>query len=270
MRQSNSPSVAADASPYAGNVNTPRLLVIQPDESDPAGPLGSWFEAAGAGLDVRLPPLDELPETLDGYDGLVCLGGGVGAEDDRTHPWLTQVRRLLASAAGAALPTLGVCLGAQLLTVATGGVVVRGDRGPEVGPALVSKKDVAWTDPLFADLPLMQDVLQFHQDVIDRLPPGAELLASAPEYANQAFRMNRCVYGIQFHIETTPDVVLDWATDSPELAEWARPGALERAALQRVHADIEETWRPFAERFVELAAGKLQPAVDPRRSLPLA
>lgn len=247
-----------------------RLLIIQPDASDPLGPLGDWLTDAGAELDVRLPPKDELPTALDGYQGVVCLGGGMGAGDDAKHPWLADVRRLLAIAASKPLPTLGICLGAQLLTVATGGRVEVGADGPEVGPHLVAKKDAAWTDPLFADLPLMQDVLQFHNDAITRLPPGAELLASAPRYANQAFRLGRCVYGVQFHIETTPAVVASWAEDSPREAEFARPGSLEHDALTTVHADIEETWRPFARRFVRLAAGELEPAADSQRTLPLA
>ncbi|QFU86541.1 type 1 glutamine amidotransferase [Amycolatopsis sp. YIM 10] len=246
-----------------------RLLVIQPDESDPIGPLGDWLTDAGAELDLRLPPRDSLPENLDGYRGLVVLGGGMDAEDDRNHPWLADVRRLLASATGAGLPTLAICLGAQLLAVATGGTVGRSEHGAEIGARLVSKKDVAWIDPLFAELPLVPDVMQFHQDEIRRLPPGAELLASAPSYPNQAFRLNRCVYGVQFHIETTPEVVLDWARDAPELAALAREGAFEIETLTQVHADIAETWRPFAERFVRLAQGQLEPAADPTRTLPL-
>jgi len=247
-----------------------RLLIIQPDTSDPLGPLGDWLTEAGAELDVRLQPQDGLPADLDGYQGVVCLGGGMGAEDDAEHPWLADVRRLLAKAASQRRPTLGICLGAQLLAVATGGRVEVGRDGPEVGPQLVAKKDAAWTDPLFAELPLMQDVVQFHTDAITRLPPGAELLASAPHYANQAFRLNRCVYGIQFHIETTPAVVESWAAEDPGSAEFARPGSLEHDALITVHADIEETWRPFAQRFVRLAAGELEPAADSQRSLPLA
>jgi GMP synthase-like glutamine amidotransferase len=247
-----------------------RLLIIQPDASDPLGPLGDWLTDAGAELDVRLLPDDGLPADLDGYRGVVCLGGGMAAEDDAKHPWLTDVRRLLSRAAMRNLPTLGICLGAQLLAVATGGRVEVGPDGPEVGPHLVAKKDAAWTDPLFADLPLMQDVLQFHTDAITRLPPGAELLASAPLYGNQAFRLGRCAYGVQFHIETTPAVVESWAADSPGEAEFARPGSLEHEALVSVHADIEETWRPFAGRFVRLAAGELEPAVDGHRTLPLA
>ena len=115
----------------------------------------------------------------------------------------------------------------------------------------------------------MQDVLQFHTDAITRLPPGAELLASAPRYAHQAYRLGRCVYGVQFHIETTPAAVESWAEDCPEVAEFARPGSLEHDALVAVNADIEETWRPFAQRFVRLAAGELAPATDRQRTLPL-
>ncbi|WP_344431888.1 type 1 glutamine amidotransferase [Amycolatopsis minnesotensis] len=250
-------------------MTAPRLLIIQPDETDPIGTLGEWLTGAGAELDIRLPPRDELPDDLTGYQGVVCLGGGMGAHEDSEHPWLKQVRRLLGLAAGTGKPTLAICLGAQLLTVAAGGRVERGKDGPEVGGALVSKKDTAWTDPLFADLPLMPDVMQFHQDVIAILPPGAELLASAPRYQNQAFRLNRCVYGVQFHIETTPDIVRGWAEDEPDLAAFGRSSAFETDSLTQVHADIADTWRPFAERFVQLADGRLSPAQGTRNSLPL-
>jgi GMP synthase-like glutamine amidotransferase len=251
-------------------VTAPRLLIIQPDKSDPVGPLGDWLTEAGAELDIRLLPDQHLPAELDGYAGVVCLGGGMGANDDSAHPWLADVRRLLAKAAATRVPTLAICLGSQLLAVATGGLVTKGDQGAEVGPGLVSKKDAAWTDPLFAELPLMQDVLQFHNDAITRLPPGAELLASSPRYPHQAFRFGRCAYGVQFHIETTPEVVLDWAKSEPELAELTRPDALAPENLARLHADITETWRPFAQRFVRLASGELAPAADRQRTLPLA
>ncbi|MBB2938795.1 GMP synthase-like glutamine amidotransferase [Amycolatopsis bartoniae] len=251
-------------------MNAPRLLVIQPDESDPLGPLGEWLTAAGAELDVRRPFADGLPAGLDDYEGLICLGGGMNAEEDDNHPWLKDVRNLLARAAHTNLPTLGICLGAQLLAVATGGVVAPGEKGPEVGPYLVSKKDAAWTDPLFADLPLMPDVLHFHVDEIRRLPASAVLLASAPKYLNQAFRLGRCAYGIQFHIETTVEVVQAWAADEPELAATARPGVFETEALAQVHQDIADTWQPFATRFVRLAAGELQPVEPAPNTLPLA
>ncbi|HEX6352986.1 type 1 glutamine amidotransferase [Actinophytocola sp.] len=242
-------------------MTSPRLLVIQPDEFDPIGPLGDWLTSAGAELDIRQPAA--LPANTDGYAGLVCLGGHMGANDDLDFPWLADVRRLLAEATTRQLPTLAICLGAQLLAVATGGHVTKGPDGPEVGPLLVAKRDVGWQDPLFADLPFMPDVMQFHSDIVERLPARAALLASATLYPNQAFRVGRCSYGLQFHIETTTELVESWAASSPATAEFARPGELEHDRLVQAHADIEETWRPFAAQFVKLAAGELAPATSP-------
>lgn len=242
-------------------MTSPRLLVIQPDEHDPIGPLGDWLTDAGAELDVRDP--ENLPASTDGYAGLVCLGGHMGANDDLEFPWLADVRRLLAEATTRHLPTLAICLGAQLLAVATGGRVVKGPEGPEVGPLLVAKRDVGWQDPLFADLPFMPDVMQFHSDVVERLPPQAALLASATLYPNQAFRVGRVVYGLQFHIETTAELVESWAANNPDTAEFARPGELSHERLVQAHADLEETWRPFATQFVKLVTGELAPVGTP-------
>lgn len=246
---------------------SPRLLVIQPDELDPPARLADWLTEAGAQLDMVQPARTALPE-LAGYQGVVCLGGPMSAIDDLDHPWLAGVRALLAGAVTARTPVLAVCLGAQLLAVAMGGQVeVKAAEGPEVGPGLVAKRDAAWRDPLFADLPFMPDVLQFHQDAIVRLPRGAELLAAGTRYANQAFRIGPSAYGVQFHIETTVEIVLDWARLAPEEAALARPGELDPDRLVEHHADLEETWRPFAERFVRLAAGDLEPVAE---TLPLA
>jgi GMP synthase-like glutamine amidotransferase len=242
-------------------VTSPRLLVIQPDEQDPLGPLSDWLTGAGAELDLRTPA--DLPDNTTGYAGLICLGGHMGAYDDLDHPWLADVRRLLAEAVTRQLPTLAICLGAQLLAVATGGRVTAGPDGPEVGPLLVAKRDAAWNDPLFGEMPFMPDVMQFHSDVIAQLPPNAALLASATLYPHQAFRVGRCVYGLQFHIETTTELVERWAANSPDTAEFARPGDLDHTRLVEAHAELEETWRPFAGQFVKLAAGDLAPASAP-------
>ncbi|WP_167305407.1 type 1 glutamine amidotransferase [Saccharomonospora piscinae] len=250
-------------------MTAPRLLLIQPDPADPPGPLGEWLVRAGANLDVRIPPEESLPDTLDDHDGVVCLGGGMNAEDDARHPWLAGLRSLLSSAAARDVPTLCVCLGAQLLAVATGGRVAPGHDGPEVGPSLVAKKDAAWMDPLCADLPLMQDVFQFHSDEIAQLPSRAVLLASSPRYPNQAYRIGRRVYGLQFHIETTPEVVRSWAANSRTKADAVRDSAFDDGTLARVHADIAETWEPFVGRFVDLAAGRLAPAEVRASSLPI-
>ncbi|MBB4968235.1 GMP synthase-like glutamine amidotransferase [Saccharothrix violaceirubra] len=243
-----------------------RVLVVQPDETDPPARLGDWLADAGADPVVLRPYAgDPVPDTLDGYRALVCLGGVMGALDDVAFPWLADLRRLLSHAVAKRVPVLAVCLGAQLLAVATGGQVRRGVNGSEIGLGLVAKRDVAKDDVLFAELPWTPDVLQFHQDEIALLPPTAELLASSPAYANQAFRVGPAAYGLQFHIETTADIVLDWVVRSPGLAASVPPSRFDPERLARGHEDIEEVWRPFVERFVRFASG----AITSRRELPL-
>jgi GMP synthase-like glutamine amidotransferase len=125
--------------------------------------------------------------------------------------------------------------------------------GPEIGAALVAKRDAADADPVFGPLPLSPDVVQWHHDEIAQLPDGALLLASSPAYAHQAFRVGRHVYGLQFHVETTPDVVRAWAASDPDgVAAGPHDAATVVARAEAVHADIAEAWQPFAGRFADL------------------
>lgn len=250
---------------------TARLLVVQPSEVDPADRLGEWLTEAGAELTVCHPAIDGIPEGRGDLDGVVCLGGEMGAYDDAGFPWLAGVRRMLADAVVHRLPVLGVCLGAQLLALATGGAVRRSASGPEAGTMLLAKRDVAAYDPLFAPLPLTPDVIQCHSDEIHRLPPGATLLASSPRHANQAFRVGLAGYGLQCHIETSPATVLSWARSGSDSASAIPRWQLDPDHLEQVHADIGEAWQPLASRFVALATGELSPAGAPahRPALPL-
>lgn len=229
------------------------ILVIENDLSDPVGRLGDWLREAGAELDVRSCPAgEELPDSLDGHSGLVVMGGYQNAYDDDRSPWLPAVRALLAAAVQRELPTLGVCLGGQLLAIATGGAVERSD-SPEYGAQLVAKRQAAASDALFGELPITPDVLQWHVDAITRLPAAAVLLASSPACDVQAFRVGKRAWGLQFHIETTPQVVADWAAeDAAELADYDVDTILARSAA--AHDDIAEVWQPFAARFAGVVA----------------
>jgi len=104
------------------------------------------------------------------------------------------------------VPTLGICLGAQLLAVAAGGEVQRGSSGPELGLGTV---DVPTGDQLLTAGTM--PVVQWHYDTVTRLPDGAELLASSAAYAVQAFRVGDVAWGLQFHVEATADMVREWA-----------------------------------------------------------
>ncbi|MER7080035.1 GMP synthase-Glutamine amidotransferase [Saccharopolyspora kobensis] len=246
-----------------------RILIVQPSRTDPPGPLAEWLVTAGAEIDVVLPAEQELPADFSEHQGIVVLGGEMGVYDDAQHPWLADVRALLSKAVGGRVPVLALCLGAQLLAAATGGQVRAARKGPEVGTLLIAKRDVAAEDSLFGPVPLTPDVLQFHTDEVSVLPPTAQLLASSPKCENQLFRVGECAYGLQFHIETTTDLVLNWAELSPDVAAAARPGQLEPEHLEEFHADLAETWQPVAERFVRFV-GTAPEERKASRFLPLA
>ena len=233
----------------------PTVLVVEFSATDPPGPLGDWLSDAGLLLDVRRPYAGDLLPGPGGYSALLVLGGPMGAYDDEVGPWLPATRDLLRDATRDGLPVLGVCLGAQLLAAALGGRVTPGPDGPEIGPGLVAKRDVAAEDRIFRRVPFTPDVLQWHFDVIAELPPGAVGLATSTRYPNQAFRVGERAWGVQFHIETTPELVRSWATeDALRLAEigYDLPAAVAGWDLDALHAAMAEAWQPFAGRFAEV------------------
>ncbi len=238
------------------------ILVLEHDASDPLLLMGDWLTEAGATVQMlRLHAGDPVPTDLSGYDALISLGGEMGAYDDDIAPWLPEVKRLLNTAVAQATPTLGVCLGSQLLAVATGGTVTRGADGPEIGAYLTAKRDAAEQDPLFDELPMTPDVMQYHYDVVSTLPPGAVLLLSSPGYPHQAWRVGQAAWGLQFHIEPSAEDLRGWGR-----SEGREPVGRLGPVLDQAEAAMGEVWRDFVIRFCRLAErGPLL-----RQRLPLA
>ena len=164
------------------------------------------------GVETTAVELDEgeaLPDRRE-FDAVLAMGGPMGAADDRDHPWLAAERELIAAAIDAGRPVLGICLGAQLIAAALGAEVRPCER-PEVGLLEVELTGEGRVDPLFAGLEGPVLSLQWHGDTFD-LPEGAALLARSAEVANQAFRVGERTYGVQFHLEVTPEMAREWAT----------------------------------------------------------
>lgn len=249
-------------------MSTAAVLVLQLAASDPPGRLAEWLSAEGLTLDVRdVAGPGAVPDSLDSHRGLVVLGGGMGAADDARAPFLPAVRALLREAVSAEVPTLGVCLGAQLLALANGGRVARNPAGPEFGAQLIAKRTAAVSDPLFGPMPITPDVIQWHFDAVTTLPPGAIHLAGSPLCENQAFRVGRLAWGIQFHIETTPEIVRSWAaSDADALDGYDVEQILQRA--DAADADVAEVWQPFAAAFAAVVRdpGSVRPARTVRTS----
>ena len=255
-------------------------LVIENDPSDPLGRLEQWFAEAELPLTVLRPHAgDELPADLGDHLALVVLGGdqsaipGPAGEPDA--PWFPHLEGLLRKAVRNRVPTLGICLGGQLLASAHGGLVERSTSGPEIGPGLIGRRDAADNDPLFKRVPLLPDVIQWHVDEITELPLNAVLLAASTRYPHQAFRLGDRAWGVQFHLECDLEMIAAWAeSDAAVLAELGYDPDVVIAATADVLADVEEVWQPFAARFAALALGTLPDADIPAgpgagRTLPL-
>jgi GMP synthase-like glutamine amidotransferase len=249
-----------------------RVLVVENDPSDDACRLGDWLTGAGVRLDTLRPHAgDPIPADLTGHRGLVVLGGVQDAYDapDGTPgaPWFPALKALLRVARRDRVPTLGVCLGGQLIAEAFGGVVERSPLGYELGPRLVGKRDAAAQDPLFGPVPFLLDVLQFHVDDITEPPAGAVVLAASPGRPHQAFRLGDRMWALQFHIECDLPMLMSWVDEDPaRLDELGLDRAVLRDRFAAALPDVEEVWRPFAERFAALVkgtvGGTLLPVVD--------
>jgi GMP synthase (glutamine-hydrolysing) len=232
-------------------VVTARVLVVQHETDDPIHLMGEWMP------DVDLVPClafdgDAVPTDLEGYDGLVVMGGAMGANDDTTSPWLTPVKELIRHAAATSVPTLGICLGHQLAAVALGGEVQPNPQGRQFGLLDVGWEDAAGDDPLFGAVTGPARAVQWNDDVVTRLPEGARLMARAATGEIQAARHAPTVWGIQWHPEVDEPLVRRWVDDGerdPDVAERAL------TAIDQASAELDQTWRPFAVRFAELAAG---------------
>lgn len=190
-----------------------RILVVLQNRAEPIGALGRPITDGGHSLDTRLAP-EGLPSSLEGYAGLVVMGGSMGVYEAERHPFLGDEIRLLREALATGAPALGVCLGAQLLAAAGGARVYPGP-APEVGWLPVTRLT---EDPWLRDWPRRFEPLHWHGDTFD-LPEGAVRLASSERYENQAFRLGRAL-GLQFHVEATTEMAEAWMRDTTAPPAW--------------------------------------------------
>jgi GMP synthase-like glutamine amidotransferase len=154
------------------------------------------------------PPLSGGERKLG---GLVVFGGEMNVDQLDRYPYLLRVRHLMREAVDRGIPTLGICLGAQLLARAFGAAVTRAPVR-ELGFVPIWPTTAAASDPLLAGLTPGDRFFQWHEDTFD-LPAAATLLATGRAVPTQAYRVGRCGWGIQFH----PEV------DAAELDAWLRP-----------------------------------------------
>ncbi len=236
----------------SGNDLTPPCLVVQHVEPERPYAIGDALAAAGVMVDIRRVHVgDTLPPDVADFAGLVVMGGPMSAHCDRGFPTRRAELDLLTDAVAHGVPTIGVCLGAQLLALAGGGSVFPGANGPEVGWAPIEITELAADDPLLADLPDRLTVLHWHGDTFEP-PPGSARLATSSRYQGQAFRIGARAWGFQFHLEVDEDAVaafLDAFAQDTAQAGTSREviEAESRAALEALEPQRARVLARFAD-----------------------
>jgi GMP synthase (glutamine-hydrolysing) len=196
------------------------VLVLQHVPHETLGTLEHHF--AEVGLSCRhLPLFETVPDRLELEQaaGLVVLGGPMNVDEVDRYPFLGAEIGWIRQALDARLPLLGICLGSQLLAKALGAKVYA-NRVKEIGWYDLELTPQAADDPLFAGCAPQQLVFQWHGDTFD-LPSGAVHLARSANCSHQAFRYGSSAWGLQFHVEMTPEMAIRWLEDPQNRQELA-------------------------------------------------
>jgi len=186
-----------------------KLLVLQHVAHELLGTLNPLLKRAGFRIRyVNFARHPDAEPSLDGYDGLIVLGGPMSVNDTIRLPHLTTELKLIEEAMRRDIPVLGICLGAQLIAKALGAAVFRNPE-KEIGWYDVSPTNHASSDPLLMELQKTEKIFQWHGETFD-IPKSTSHLAFSPLCANQAFRYGTKVYGFQFHMEVDAPMIHRW------------------------------------------------------------
>lgn len=191
------------------------VLLLKAGETNPVvrtrhGDYDRWFLQTArrpkVHFEVRQLSLGEpLPDRPDTYDAVWMTGSPLSVT--QAEPWMLAAAEFLRMAGQREVPVLGVCFGHQLLALAHGGAVSKNPKGREIGTVEVDLTGDGTEDFLFAGVPQRIAVQATHEDEVQRLPPGATLLASNAMSPVQAMAIGPHVRGVQFHPEFSTAVM---------------------------------------------------------------
>ena len=190
-----------------------------------------------------------LPENPDAFDALLIFGGIQSANDGETSPYIDRELRWLSDWLHQGKPTLGICLGAQMIAKCLGGQVSPHPAGiKEIG-----FHEITPTTNACDFLPQPAYFYQWHGEGFT-LPNECELLATGAQFTNQAFRYRNNTYGIQFHPEVTRTVMQTWLESGSEMLHSKGVPSPERQLEdERKYGKYMQEWcRNLVDCWIEL------------------
>ena len=224
-------------------------LIVTHHPVEGPGLLGDILKGQGWEMkEVGLWNGDNLPDPTP-FHLLVIMGGPMSVNDDDLHPFLTQVKQFVRQWINNGNPTVGICLGAQLIAHCLGGRVYKGPN-EEIGWYDCILTEEGGRDPYFQSFPTPLPVFQWHGETFD-LPHNAILLATAQDYPHQAFRFGDLTYAFQFHFEVTKNMIQAWLEGS-EVDE-----VKQQEIISTLHLHlplIHQVCRAFMQTFLQSIA----------------
>lgn len=175
-------------------------------------------EVTGLKIGQELHP-HLLPEETDlellhdlniagGYSAVIISGSPFraklpsGSEDPVQRQLYNQLMPLMYYLLEQDFPTLGICYGMQMLTLASGGTLT--DRtGEDLQAVEITLSAEGKDDPVTGQLDSVIRSYTGHGDSLAELPAGVTLLGSGKHCHYQLLRFKNNVYGTQFHPEVT-------------------------------------------------------------------
>ena len=149
---------------------------------------------------------DEILPKQEEYDWLVVMGGPMNIHDEGNYPWLTNEKLFIREAIDSGKVVIGICLGAQLIADIIGGNVTKNSY-LEIGWFPVRLSSDARSNSLFSFFPSHPMVFEWHVDTFESLPEDAVCIAENDACSHQAFVYKRKVFGFQFHLENTQEII---------------------------------------------------------------
>lgn len=220
--------------------NKPILIILHRSQGS-TGKIGTLLQSNGYTLDIRcIIEGDALPPP-ENYLAVIVFGGVMSVNDVQEIPAIQHEIEWIPSVINAGIPYLGICLGAQLLATALGASVARKpDASVEIG-----FYDVRPTKKYDNLLP--ENGIRFYHWHLEgfTLPERCEHLAESDNFPNQAFRLNKKTIGLQFHPETTRELIDTWVQRQPQ--HLSLPGAQSyktQIELLRESEKVVDEWLP--------------------------
>ncbi len=192
----------------------PRVLVLQHADPEHPGLIADAVRNVGGTLETIRGDLGHnAPASLDGYSGLIIMGGPQSVYEEDKFPYLRAEKQLAREAIGNNVPLIGVCLGSQVIADVLGSEVhPSGD--VEIGWKGVTRSaEIA--NPVLSALPETFIPLHWHGDVYD-LPNGATPIGSSAMTPVQGFTYGETTFAPLFHLEMTEQQIMEMAALFPE------------------------------------------------------